>query len=114
MESQAKPEFLLEIGDHYIQANWSHPQSNTTVIAIFRDTTLDNDQEDFMMTQPLRGPWSLHDPINNRTVTDISKAPQAYKDCSEAAMRLFQELNEEGVEQVKAAWEEKSGKVIDI
>jgi hypothetical protein len=110
----AKRKTLLEIGDAYIQASWSHPQSNTDIIAIYRDVTPDNGKVDFVMDQPLRGPWSIHDPIANQTITDKSIAPDAYKECSALAMELFQDLNQLNLNQVKADWAKDLGTVYDL
>jgi hypothetical protein len=110
----AKRKTLLEIGDAYVQASWSHPQCNTEIIAIFRDLTPDNNKTDFVMDQPLRGPWSIHDPIANQTITDKSIAPDAYKECSALAMELFQDLNQLNLSQVKANWQKGLGTVYDL
>ena len=110
----AKRKTLLEIGDAYIQASWYHPQSNTDIIAIYRDVTPDNGKTDFVMYQPLRGPWSIHDHATNQTITDKSIAPDAYKDCSALAMELFQDLNQLNLSQVKADWEKGLGTVYDL
>ena len=114
MPTLAEPKSLLEVGDAYIQATWAHPQSNTDIIAIYIDVTPDNNKTDFVMDQPIRGPWSVHDPATNSTLTDMAIAPVAYQACASAAMKLFQDLNQLGLPTVKQEWADSGGIVYDL
>jgi len=106
---------LLEIGDHYIQASWSHPESSTEIIAIYRDVTKDNGREDFVLAQPIRGPWSTWDAKTDSIVRDYEIAQNARAEASDQALRILDLLNqrEGGILAAKKYWDSNRGIVYD-
>ena len=110
-DNQTTPTSLLEVGDTHIQAAWSHPDSNTEIIGIYRFME-DDYSPHWVMDQPLRGPWSV---VKDGKVTqDTSIAKQAFKDTAYHAMALLLCLSTEGTCQTKQAWAKEGGIVYDM
>lgn len=108
-DNKTKPVSLLEVGDNYVQASWSHPDSNTEIIGIYR---FDTDTESWVMDQPLRGPWSVIK--GGVVVNDSSIAATAFMDASGHAMALFTLLRTDGVKIAKELWQKAGGTVYDL
>ena len=104
-----KPVSLLEVGDTYVQATWTHPDSSTEIIGIYR---FNSDTESWSMDQPLRGPWSVV--RGGEVVDDPNLAVEAFRDTSYHAMGLFRRLQMDGVMGAKASWAEAGGTVYDL
>ena len=96
----------MEVGDNYVQATWSHPDSSTEIIGIYRFDT------EWKMDQPLRGPWSVVQ--GGEVVDDPTIAVEAFRDTSYHAMGLFRRLQTDGVSGAKAAWAAEGGTVYDL
>lgn len=109
--NQTTPTSLLEVGDTYIQASWSHPDSSTEIIGIYQFLVEDGSPH-WVMDQPLRGPWSI---VKDGKVTqDTSIAKQAFQDTAYHAMALLLCLSAEGVKATKQAWAKEGGIVYDM
>jgi hypothetical protein len=108
MEDKTTPKSLLEIGDQYVQATWAHPEANTEIIAIYRD----KGDGQWLMDQPLRGPWTVSK--EGEVYNDYRIAKDAFRDVSVHAMGLFAKLQEDGVQGAKDAWAEAGGTVYDL
>ena len=107
-DDKTTPKSLLEIGDQYVQATWHHPEANTEIIAIYRD----KDDGQWIMDQPLRGPWTVAK--DGEVFNDYNLSKGAFRDVSIHAMGLFSRLQEEGVSGAKNAWSEAGGTVYDL
>lgn len=112
-DNQTKPTSLLEVGDTYIQASWSHPESSTEIIGIYRFQEDElNSSSHWVMDQPLRGPWSI---VKEGKVTqDPSIAVQAFQDTAYHAMALLLCLSSDGIRKTKEAWAKRGGIVYDL
>ena len=108
MEDKTTPKSLLEIGDQYVQATWHHPEANTEIIAIFRD----KGDGQWLMDQPLRGPWTVSK--EGEVYNDYRIAKDAFRSVSVHAMALFAKLQEDGAQGAKDAWTETGGTVYDL
>ena len=106
MIESAKATSFLEIDDIYVQCAWSHPSANTEIIAIFRDITPNNNISNFLMDQPLRGPW-------RHSANDLVIDQPAFRACSILAMEMFTDLNHMSLDIVKAKWIDNGGVVYD-
>jgi hypothetical protein len=98
---------LLEINDAYLYVDWLSPNTDTQMIAIYRDVEKDGS----WVLEQFRGPWSKM--MSGYLVTALSKVQgteQLYHEVKAAAMDVFMALNEEGIEKVKKDW---AGKVYD-
>ena len=98
---------LLEINDSYLYVDWLSPETDTQMIAIYRDVEKDGT----WVLEQFRGPWSKM--ISGYLMTALSKNDGTYKLYNEvkaAAMDVFMALNEEGLSKVKSDW---TGKVYD-
>lgn len=104
--NKTKPVSLLEVGDNYVQASWSHPESSTEIIGIYKFNGT------WQMDQPLRGPWSVVK--GGEVVDDPTIAVEAFRDTSYHAMGLFRRLQADGVSGAKAAWSAEGGNVYDL
>lgn len=110
-DNQTQPTSLLEVGDTYIQASWSHPESNTEIIGIYRFQE-DEGSPHWVMDQPLRGPWSIVK--DGKVIQDPSIAAQAFQDTAYHAMALLLCLSSEGIRKTKEAWAKRGGIVYDM
>jgi len=108
MEDKTTPKSLLEIGDQYVQATWHHPEANTEIIAIYRD----KGDGQWVMDQPLRGPWTVSK--EGEVYNDYRIAKDAFRSVSVHAMALFAKLQEDGAIGAKDAWTETGGTVYDL
>ena len=106
--NKTTPTSLLEVGDTYIQASWSHPEANTEIIAIFRY----KGGGQWVMGQPLRGPWPVCK--DGLVFNDYNLSKEAFCDVSAHAMELFAKLQENGVHSTKQAWAKEGGIVYDM
>jgi hypothetical protein len=99
---------LLELKESYLYVDWLQPNTEYQMIAIFRDVEKDGT----WVLEQFRGPWSQM--ISGYLVTALSKVQgthQLYDEVKAAAMDIFMELNQNGLESVKEAW---SGTVYDF
>lgn len=94
-----KEQNLLEIGDQYVFASWSHPSTDMMLIAIYRDY----EGEGRWQLEQLRGPFSkFRDGV---VLTEIGPESYAsFKAASLASSDLFIRLNGDGIDKVKADW----------
>ena len=93
---------LLELKESYLYVDWLHPNTEHQMIAIFRDVEKDGT----WVLEQFRGPWSQM--MSGYLVTALSKVQGTQQ---AAAMDIFMELNQNGLESVKEAW---SGTVYDF
>lgn len=101
-----KEQSLLEIGDQYVFASWTHPSTDTMLIAIYRD----NEGEGRWQLEQLRGPFSKL--IDGVVTTEIGPESYAsFKVASLASSDLFVRLNGDGIDKVKEDW---SGTLHDL
>tara|TARA_R100001086_G_scaffold125024_1_gene64545 strand:- start:58 stop:378 length:321 start_codon:yes stop_codon:yes gene_type:complete len=99
---------LLELKESYLYVDWLHPNTEHQMIAIFRDVEKDGT----WVLEQFRGPWSQM--MSGYLVTALSKVQgtqQLYDEVKAAAMDIFMELNQNGLESVKEAW---AGTVYDF
>jgi len=99
---------LLELKESYLYVDWLHPSTEYQMIAIFRDVEKDGS----WVLEQFRGPWSKM--MSGYLITALSRTDGTkilYDKVKSAAMDIFMELNEEGLEAVKEGW---SGKVYDF
>ena len=98
---------LLEINDSYLYVDWLSDETDTQMIAIYRDVEKDGS----WVLEQFRGPWSKI--ISGYLMTALSRNDgtyQLYNEVKAAAMDVFMALNEEGLAKVKGDW---GGKVYD-
>ena len=98
---------LLEINDSYLYVDWLSAETDTQMIAIYRDVEKDGS----WVLEQFRGPWSKI--ISGYLMTALSRNDgtyQLYNEVKSAAMDVFMALNEEGLAKVKGDW---GGKVYD-
>jgi hypothetical protein len=99
---------LLELKESYLYVDWLHSNTEHQMIAIFRDVEKDGT----WVLEQFRGPWSQM--MSGYLVTALSKVQgtqQLYDEVKAAAMDIFMELNQNGLESVKEAW---AGTVYDF
>lgn len=92
---------LLELKESYLYVDWLHPSTEFQMIAIFRDVEKDGT----WVLEQFRGPWSQM--MNGYLVTALSRTDgtkQLYDEVKAAAMDIFMELNEQGLDSVKKSW----------
>jgi hypothetical protein len=98
---------LLEINDSYLYVDWLSAETDTQMIAIYRDVEKDGS----WVLEQFRGPWSKI--VSGYLMTALSRNDgtyQLYNEVKAAAMDVFMALNEEGLAKVKGDW---GGKVYD-
>lgn len=103
--------YLLEVGDKYVNACFTHHSANTQIICLFRDVSRNENNPHWVKDQPVRGPWTKsHSGV---TYTDGKELADVRTEAIKAAEEMHCILKEKGVDALKENWAAQGGTVYD-
>ena len=103
--------YLLEVGDKYVNACFTHHSANTQIICLFRDVSRTEGNPHWVKDQPVRGPWTKSHA--NVTYTDAKELVDVRTEAVKAAEEMHCILKEKGVAALKENWASQGGTVYD-
>ncbi|NDB65347.1 MAG: hypothetical protein EB165_05390 [Euryarchaeota archaeon] len=103
--------YLLEVGDKYVNACFTHHSANTQIICLFRDVSRNENNPHWVKDQPVRGPWTKN--MGNVTYTDGKELSDVRAEAIRAAEDMHCILKEKGVAALKEEWAAQGGTVYD-
>ena len=103
--------YLLEVGDKYVNACFTHHSANTQIICLFRDVSRTEGNPHWVKDQPVRGPWTKSHA--NVTYTDAKELVDVRTEAVRAAEEMHCILKEKGVDALKENWASQGGTVYD-